>query len=267
MVELRRTVRVVINPPGSPPTPGRNGYAGKPAPAGLPRYYEFDVLCRGEPDPVTGYLVDIKAVDKAFRGSVVPLLERACAERPLVEAADLLPEFVGPLRAALEPVHLRGIRWRLLPRHALEIHTMPESDRRVLVRQRFDFAAAHRLHVPSLTAEENRAAFGKCNNESGHGHNYQFEPAIAVPPGSTLTPAEVERLAEEAILARFDHTHLNEDTAEFRTGEGVNPSVENIARVFFELLEPRVKQADPGADLVSMTVWETDRTSSTYPAA
>lgn len=34
------------------------------------------------------------------------------------------------------------------------------------------FSAAHRLHSPTLTEEENREIYGKCNHPNGHGHNY-----------------------------------------------------------------------------------------------
>ncbi len=30
--------------------------------------------------------------------------------------------------------------------------------------RRYMVSASHRLHTPALTAEENRAAYGKCNN-------------------------------------------------------------------------------------------------------
>lgn len=35
------------------------------------------------------------------------------------------------------------------------------------------FSAAHRLHSPSLSDEENEKLYGKCNNPNGHGHNYK----------------------------------------------------------------------------------------------
>jgi hypothetical protein len=59
----------------------------------------------------------------------------------------------------------------------------------VIIRQKFDFAAAHRLHTPSLSEEENRRIFGKCNNPSGHGHNYQVEPAVEVELDASAAPA------------------------------------------------------------------------------
>lgn len=38
------------------------------------------------------------------------------------------------------------------------------------------FSSAHRLHSSSLSDEENRVIFGKCNSLNGHGHNYKGEP-------------------------------------------------------------------------------------------
>lgn len=35
------------------------------------------------------------------------------------------------------------------------------------------FSAAHRLHSPLLSDEENAQIYGKCNHPNGHGHNYK----------------------------------------------------------------------------------------------
>ena len=43
--------------------------------------------------------------------------------------------------------------------------------------RRYTLSASHRLHTDALSAEENRAAYGKCNNPHGHGHNYVIEVA------------------------------------------------------------------------------------------
>ena len=153
------------------------------------------------------------------------------------------------------------------------------------IRQRFDFSASHRLHVPGLSDEENRRLFGKCNNPGGHGHNYQFEACVAVPSAPDLQPVSsstsprqppapapftletLERLADEAIIRRFDHKNLTTDTDEFCPERGgVNATVENIARFFHGLLEQTLRNAAPDVRLRSVTVWETDRTSACYPA-
>ena len=44
--------------------------------------------------------------------------------------------------------------------------------------RRYMLSASHRLHTPALTTEANRAAYGKCNNEHGHGHNYFVEVLV-----------------------------------------------------------------------------------------
>ena len=51
--------------------------------------------------------------------------------------------------------------------------------------RRYTISASHRLHTDALSAEENRATYGKCNNPHGHGHNYVVEVMVAgsVDPG------------------------------------------------------------------------------------
>lgn len=273
MLILSRVVRFTINPPlhaAQPGFPDPNGYGGIPAMVGLGRYFELNVRCRGEPDAVTGYLVNIKDLDAAVRDSVVPRIADACNQHPETDPASLLPELLGPLDAALrgKGASCAALRWQLTPYYSVEMTAAATST--ILLRQKFDFAASHRLHIPALSEEENRKLFGKCNNAGGHGHNYQFEPCIALQIAEdgrpTFTLAELERLAHEAILRRFDHKHLNLDTPEFNPeGGGVNPTVENIAMIFHDLLAAALREAGARADLRSMTVWETDRTSATYP--
>lgn len=266
MHELHRSVRFFINPqrPGDPRAGAGLGYAGVPSPAGLARFYELIVSCSGTPDPVIGYLVDIKAIDRAVRSVVVPMIERACQHEPAAEPASLIARILSALDEAL-PVDLAAIRWQLSPYHGVAMTR--DQPTRVILRQRFDFAAAHRLHVPSLSDAENRELFGKCNNPNGHGHNYQFEPTVEIDlaDSASMTMGDLETLARDVLLEPFDHTHLNEDTEAFGPA-GVNPTVENIARVFYELLARAIADASPHARLRTMTVWETDRTSATYPA-
>jgi 6-pyruvoyltetrahydropterin/6-carboxytetrahydropterin synthase len=280
VVRLTRTVRFAINlsADGSGLALGKdpNGYAGSPSLRGLGAHYELVVACRGEIDPTTSYLLDIKDIDKAVRDKAIPIIEEGF-HRPHSggAAAPSAQELLTRLMASLEPAfhgRLESIRWHLTPYHSLEMTASPASPRSsmALLRQKFDFAAAHRLHLPGLSEEQNRAIFGKCNNPTGHGHNYQFEPCVEVPAGSgrpTLSLQDLERLAQSTLIERFDHKHLNTDTTEFDLSKGgVNPTVENIAKVFFELLSHAIAATNSGATLRSVTVWETDRTSATYPA-
>lgn len=265
MVELRRTVRANLG--GGHPSqlpPGVNGHAGQPAMRGLGTYYEFDVCCQGEPDPATGYLVNIKHIDQAVRAVILPRVHHELITSTASEPAALLPELAAALAPQLD-VRLIALRWTLSPTFSLE-YQMNEPQT-ILMRQRFEFAAAHRLNVPSMSSEENQAVFGKCNNPSGHGHNYELEVCVAKPlTEHAMHAAELEQIVDETVIQRFDHKHLNLDTPEFATDAGLNPSVENIARVCHDLLAPAVASGSGNPKLRSVTVWETPKTSCTYPA-
>lgn len=136
---------------------------------------------------------------------------------------------------------------------------------RVILRETFEFAASHRLHLSHRSDGENRALFGKCNNPNGHGHNYRIAVSVEVPAEKSADArpgfAEIERIVESEIMARFDHKHLNLDCPEFAM---TNPSVENIARISFEVLAEPFAAA--GGRLRDVEVWETEKTSCRYPA-
>ena len=134
----------------------------------------------------------------------------------------------------------------------------------VEITQSFEFSAAHRLHVPAFSDERNREVFGKCNNPSGHGHNYVVEVSIAGRPdphsGCILPLPQFEAIVRQHVIDVLDHKHLNADTAEFAN---VNPSVENIAIVVWNLLRDRLSPAT----LSCVRVWETPRTCAEYRGA
>jgi len=283
MVELSRTVRFAVNETGDASrdeaVPGWNTFAGYPSMRGLGRHYELDVTCLGHVDPVTGYFINIKEIDNAVRAAAIPLIEQACHRNPTGMAEDVLATVMGPLDEALKG-RLKRVRWRLTPYYSIEMERpepgQPDRASVALLRQQFEFAASHRLHSRHLTDEQNRALYGKCNNASGHGHNYRVEPCVAVPMDSAgattrFSLGDLERLTHDLVIQRFDHKHLNVDTVEFgcKSGNGgeesLSPSVENIAKVCYELLEPAIRETKKGASLQSVTVWETDKTSCTYP--
>ena len=268
------------------PGHGGNGYAGDPASGGLCAHYEIELSCVSEPDPAIGYVIDIKRADQAVRNVAVPRIQDAMARNARTPPERILRELGRELASALSVDAAsksacdegragasigERVRWHLSPTYRLEVSMKnePSVTTPVLLRQKFDFAASHRLHVPSLSEEENQRLFGKCNHPSGHGHNYQIEPCVEWRGGETdagFDLAAFERLVKRVIIDRFDHKHLNLDTREFAASGGVNPTVENIARVFFGLLAPELAAWSGQASLRAITVWETDRTSATFPA-
>ena len=262
MVELGRTVRFFLNGGGDDPRPPRhNGFSAWPPARGLGRFYELHVRCRGETDPVTGYFINISHVDKAVREHVLPYLMK------LVESSNTCKLPMGTvMRTALDRLQpaLHGTVYHLelvlSPFHSLGIRS-GQMDR-MIVRQQYEFAAAHRLQVNALSVDQNQRLFGKCNNPSGHGHNYRLEIVVAAPistDGRVLFVEQLDELVDEVVVRQFDHKHLNADMPQFKK---LNPSVENIAKVIYDMLRESVVRL--GTQLQEVSVWETTRTVCTY---
>lgn len=79
--------------------------------------------------------------------------------------------------------------------------------------RRYHFSASHRLHVDTLSPEQNRATFGKCNNPFGHGHNYVVEVTVSGPvdaaTGMVTNLSDLDSFAQRHMLDLFDHANLN----------------------------------------------------------
>ncbi len=126
--------------------------------------------------------------------------------------------------------------------------------------RRYRFAAAHRLHSPRLSEEENWRTYGKCNNPYGHGHNYVVEVTVSGPvdpaTGMVAHLGELDRFVEREVLETFDHKYLNEEIAAFR--ERV-PTTEHLCIEIYTRL-----RAFPGARLERVRLEETSLNSFEY---
>jgi len=134
---------------------------------------------------------------------------------------------------------------------------------KIAVYRKEHFNAAHRLHNPELSVEENARLYGKCNSPNYHGHNYELTVCVKgevdTKTGYVIDTKEISRLVREEVVERFDHRNLNLDTKEFKN---LNPTAENIAIVIYDLLRPKI---DPKHDL-KITLYETERNFVEYPA-
>jgi 6-pyruvoyltetrahydropterin/6-carboxytetrahydropterin synthase len=120
--------------------------------------------------------------------------------------------------------------------------------------RRYRLSASHRLHSDTLTPEENQAAYGKCNNPHGHGHNYVVEVLVGGPvdreTGMVVNLAVLDEVVRNRVTDRFDHTNLNLDPL-FANRV---PTTENLCRAVFGLL----KGALPAGELEYVRVEETE---------
>lgn len=214
----------------------------------------------GVPDPRTGYLIGIDRIDAAVRETALPRLLTAMDEGGL-DAPHATRVVFDAVRTALT-VEVAAVELRIEPLTGWRIES--EAMTTPIVQRRYEFSASHRLHLPDLDDEANRALFGKCSNPNGHGHNYEIEVGVAFDDG----PADgaihrLDEIVDSVVIDRFDHTHLNLDLDDFRDRV---PSVENIAARCVDLLRAPVAAIAPGSRLHAVTVWETPRTACTIHA-
>ncbi len=112
-----------------------------------------------------------------------------------------------------------------------------------------DFDAAHFL----------RNYRGKCENL--HGHRYVIRVTVkAAELDDNGLAYDFTTLKQELgdILARYDHTNLNE-TPPF---DKINPSAENIATTIYKKLKPKLKGEPVTID--NIEVWESPTSHVTY---
>jgi len=107
------------------------------------------------------------------------------------------------------------------------------------------FSSAHNL----------RGYKGKC--EELHGHNWKVEVEVAKDSldniGMVIDFTCLKKKLN-AILEKLDHKYLNK-LSYFKK---VNPTSENIAKYIYDKLK------GDRAEVASVTVWESDRSSATY---
>jgi 6-pyruvoyltetrahydropterin/6-carboxytetrahydropterin synthase len=113
------------------------------------------------------------------------------------------------------------------------------------------FAAAHNL----------RNYKGKCENL--HGHNYKVRVTLAGPEldavGLLYDFVHLKQVIQ-GVIRTLDHKYLNE----LKPFDVLNPSAENIARHIYDESSKQMQKNANGAEISSITVWESDVTAATY---
>jgi 6-pyruvoyltetrahydropterin/6-carboxytetrahydropterin synthase len=126
--------------------------------------------------------------------------------------------------------------------------------------RRYMFSASHRLHSNQMSAEENRATYGRCNNPYGHGHNYTVEIAVSGPvdnrTGMVCNLAGLDAFVRAEILDRYDHQNLNL-LPEFANEV---PTTENLCIAIYKI----VKRGFHHAHLEKVRIEETMMNSFEY---
>jgi 6-pyruvoyltetrahydropterin/6-carboxytetrahydropterin synthase len=111
----------------------------------------------------------------------------------------------------------------------------------------------------AFSEARNRALYGKCANDDGHGHNYNVEVTIGgsidAESGLLCVRGELDT-AVEPFIFKLDHHNINQSLKE--AGYPVSTS-EALAAAFWDWLLPVL-----GEKLMRIRVVETERNSFTY---
>ncbi len=264
-----------------------NGYGGYPSLTGLGYFFTLAAAVKGALNPVSSYLLNIRQIDARLRLVAIAIIEQHIRHNtfgggglvmrrlfdalgptwdPTMPPTD--PPVGAPLRenarpesgAVTDPPQLQQLKLQLSPFQSWTINAGEYP--MIRFSQMFEFAAAHRLHNPALSDAQNRQTYGKCNNPNFHGHNYHLQVTVIGTPdndGSLINTPALERIVNETVIDHFDHKNLNLEVPQFAQRI---PTLENIARVIYELLKPRLSL--PQARLAEVTVWETPKTWCQY---
>ena len=135
---------------------------------------------------------------------------------------------------------------------------------KVAIFRKEHFNAAHRLHNPNWDDETNKSIFGKCNNPNYHGHNYDLIVKIIGYPepetGYVIDTKKLSDIIKRLVIEKFDHKNLNVDCLDF---QHLNPTVENIAIVIYNLIRPAI---DDALEL-QIRLFETENNFADFPAS
>ncbi|PRP87835.1 6-pyruvoyl tetrahydrobiopterin synthase-like [Planoprotostelium fungivorum] len=125
--------------------------------------------------------------------------------------------------------------------------------------RRETFSAAHRLHNPQWSAEQNASVFGKCNNANFHGHNYVLEVTvrgeIEEESGMVMNLEDLKKIMQETVMNKLDHKNLDLDVEELK---GTVTTTENLAVFIFRSIKQRTSL------LYKVKLWETEKNVVTY---
>ena len=263
MHKLSRQVRFSVNPFLPKDGCGFNSFASEPPGEGLSVFFELGVELAGEVEPATGFVVNVIDIDRCVRELVVPVFAgriredfRSGRHIGLLGIAELLSSAWGQLADKFTPAKMSKLSLKLNPFRHIAIDS--KDCKMIYFGEKFEFAATHKLWNEDFSQERNVEVFGKCANPAGHGHNYVVEVVAKTQEGGGgLHIGDFERTVSDELIKLVDHKNLNAEVEEFGK---TNPTVENIAVFAWKKLVGKFGDTT----LYCITVWETDKTYSSY---
>lgn len=235
------------------------------SPYGHGHNYTLDVTVTGTVDPVTGMVINMTVL-KALVNEILEEFDHKYLNLDTPYFKDCIATTENIVRVLWRLIAPRLPEGVVLAR--LRLYELPDfwteydGTEETRFSRSYLFSAAHRLHAPGLSAAENEAIYGKCNNVHGHGHNYTVEVTVAGPvdaeTGMVIDLLKMDRIVR-AFLDQLDHKHLDHEIGAFQK----QPSTaENIVAYLWHELAPQFE-----GRLVQLTLWETKKNIFEYTGA
>ncbi len=261
-IQLTRELRFFLLADGAVADAGKvlNSWSGWPTGVSIAPFLSLRCTLQGPIDPRTDYVCNVKLVDEILREhAIVPAWSRWGSAPNDPTPSQLLAEIWRQIVPKVpRGTQLAELQLCVSPFASYSISK--SSFPMILATQQFEFSASHRLHNHSLSDDENRTLYGKCNNPNGHGHNYVLEISLQLSPAraQNYSTTQTEQIVKAKIIDRLDHRHLNLEVPPF---DRLNPTVENIAVTIWEWL---VGEFAPPCQLDRVRVYETPKTWADY---
>lgn len=224
--------------------------------------YQLEVMVKGSLNQVTGIVVNTVDIKRLVGGLIEKELDGKFLnkEHPYFKARIPTTEnIVSYLWDAIAPKLTDCELHRLRLHENIDLFSEKGEGNLVYLTRKYHFSAAHRLHSEQLSAEENIALFGKCNNPNGHGHNYYLNVTVAGEPdpttGMIVDLGLLDNTVDAVIMKKMDHKHLNLDVEEFKD---LNPTSEVVAKVIYNMLAPHIP------NIHKVGLWETENNYFEY---
>ncbi len=219
-------------------------YGNNANPNGHGHNYVLEVTLTGDPDPVTGMVFDLRELKEILNREVVDPMDHRFLNKEVAPFDRVIPtteNLAVEIWKRIEPqitragVRLQNVRLYETPDLYVDYGGgLPRPAMRLTTRYRF--SASHRLDTPTLSPEENRKLYGKCNNPHGHGHDYVLDITVDGPvdqDGQVVNREAMDALVRERVLGRLDHRNLNADIPELA---GLVTTTENVAELVRDAL-------------------------------
>lgn len=266
MHSLVRQVRFNLNPFLAELGEGDNSHSGKPAGTGLAIYFSLRIELCSNPDPDTGFVVNVVEIDRIVRTLVVPVFDDLIARsfknsrhigldklgQMLIISKNILTEY-------FDDIKIKDVMVDLNPARKFGLRNFEKDKDMFYYAEKFEFAAMHKLWNEKFNDDDNYKMFGKCANPTGHGHNYTAEFCVVSQNDKVddFETGSYQQIINREFVDVVDHKNLNADVKYFAQN---NPTVENIAKFAYDKLKGKFGSAN----LEKVTIWETERTCCSY---